>query len=177
MHQGWKVAVIIMAISNSAACFHRPLISRSVGGTSACAFGGYALSRLHKEECTLANTQESRPSLRWASVCIDCADADQMAEFYSRLLGWEIAARDTPATRQGGTGWVARAIPQEASDCRSRRRSGISLLSGLRSLVPKPRCSTLILRLMISTRLSRMWSRQGEQSHHTNPRTGCTTCG
>jgi len=30
-----------------------------------------------------------------------------MAEFYSRLLGWEVAARDTPATRQGGTGWVA----------------------------------------------------------------------
>jgi catechol 2,3-dioxygenase-like lactoylglutathione lyase family enzyme len=30
-----------------------------------------------------------------------------MAEFYGRLLGWEVAARDTPATRQGGTGWVA----------------------------------------------------------------------
>ena len=47
------------------------------------------------------------PSLRWASVCIDCADADEMAEFYSRLLGWEIAGRDTPATRKGGAGWVA----------------------------------------------------------------------
>lgn len=30
-----------------------------------------------------------------------------MAEFYSRLLGWEVAARDTPATREGGAGWVA----------------------------------------------------------------------
>ena len=55
----------------------------------------------------MTNTQESRPALRWASVCIDCADADQMAEFYARLLGWEITDRDTPATRQGGTGWVA----------------------------------------------------------------------
>jgi catechol 2,3-dioxygenase-like lactoylglutathione lyase family enzyme len=62
---------------------------------------------MSKEERKLTNTQDSRPALRWASVCIDCADADQMAEFYSRLLGWEITDRDTPATRQGGTGWVA----------------------------------------------------------------------
>ena len=55
----------------------------------------------------MVNTQESRPPLRWASVCIDCADAEQMAEFYARLLGWEITDRDTPATRQGGSGWVA----------------------------------------------------------------------
>jgi catechol 2,3-dioxygenase-like lactoylglutathione lyase family enzyme len=43
---------------------------------------------------------------RLATVCIDCADAEQLAAFYARLLGWEVAARDTPADRQGGSGWV-----------------------------------------------------------------------
>ena len=36
----------------------------------------------------------SRPSLRLATVCIDCADADAMADFYGRLLGWEVALRE-----------------------------------------------------------------------------------
>jgi catechol 2,3-dioxygenase-like lactoylglutathione lyase family enzyme len=44
------------------------------------------------------------PSLRWASVCIDCADADELAAFYGRLLGWEIAGRDG--------GWVALRDPE-----------------------------------------------------------------
>jgi catechol 2,3-dioxygenase-like lactoylglutathione lyase family enzyme len=47
-------------------------------------------------------------SFRLATVCIDCADAHAMAEFYGRLLGWEATASDSewvlmrdPA---GGTG-------------------------------------------------------------------------
>ncbi|MCU0494583.1 MAG: VOC family protein [Chloroflexaceae bacterium] len=52
-------------------------------------------------------TQESPPTLCLASICMDCADAEVMAAFYSRLLGWEIAARDTPEDRQGGAGWVS----------------------------------------------------------------------
>ena len=36
----------------------------------------------------------SRPSLRLATVCIDCADADAMADFYGRLLGLEVALRE-----------------------------------------------------------------------------------
>ena len=36
----------------------------------------------------------SRPSLRLATICIDCADADVMAEFYGRLLGLEVALRE-----------------------------------------------------------------------------------
>ena len=36
----------------------------------------------------------SRPSLRLATICIDCADADAMADFYGRLLGWEVALRE-----------------------------------------------------------------------------------
>lgn len=38
--------------------------------------------------------QDSRPSLRLATVNIDCDDAEAMATFYSRLLGWEITHRD-----------------------------------------------------------------------------------
>jgi catechol 2,3-dioxygenase-like lactoylglutathione lyase family enzyme len=30
------------------------------------------------------------PSFRLRTVCIDCADADEMADFYGRLLGWEV---------------------------------------------------------------------------------------
>jgi catechol 2,3-dioxygenase-like lactoylglutathione lyase family enzyme len=42
---------------------------------------------------------DSRLGLRWTSVCIDCPDADELAAFYGRLLGWEIILRDD--------GWVA----------------------------------------------------------------------
>ena len=48
--------------------------------------------------------QDPRPSLRWTGVCIDCADADELAEFYRRLLGWEVTGRD-------GDGWVAMRDP------------------------------------------------------------------
>jgi catechol 2,3-dioxygenase-like lactoylglutathione lyase family enzyme len=40
----------------------------------------------------------SRPSLRLATICIDCADADVMADFYHQLLGLEVALREP--------GWV-----------------------------------------------------------------------
>ncbi len=36
---------------------------------------------------------------RWIGICLDCADADALASFYSRLLGWEITAND-------GDGWA-----------------------------------------------------------------------
>jgi catechol 2,3-dioxygenase-like lactoylglutathione lyase family enzyme len=32
----------------------------------------------------------SRPSLALQTVCIDCADAHEMAAFYGRLLGWDV---------------------------------------------------------------------------------------
>lgn len=41
-----------------------------------------------------AATPAGRPRLLWTGVCLDCADAEEMAGFYSRLLGWEEAARD-----------------------------------------------------------------------------------
>ncbi len=33
---------------------------------------------------------QSVPRFRLATVCIDCADAHAMADFYGRLLGWEV---------------------------------------------------------------------------------------
>jgi catechol 2,3-dioxygenase-like lactoylglutathione lyase family enzyme len=38
-------------------------------------------------------------NIRWTTVCIDCGDASALAEFYCRLLGWQVTARD-------GDGWV-----------------------------------------------------------------------
>ena len=45
-------------------------------------------------------------SLRRTGVCLDCADAEELAEFYGRLLGWEVTARDTSPSRKGGAGWI-----------------------------------------------------------------------
>ena len=49
-----------------------------------------------------------RPSFRMATVCIDCADAHEMAAFYGQLLGWEVtfAEREWVLMRDpaGGTG-------------------------------------------------------------------------
>lgn len=46
----------------------------------------------------------ARPAIRWTGVCIDCADAEQMAAFYGALLGWEVHLRD-------GRGWIAMRDP------------------------------------------------------------------
>ena len=40
-----------------------------------------------------------RPNVRWTSVCLDCQDAERLADFYCRLLGWRITARN-------GSEWV-----------------------------------------------------------------------
>jgi predicted enzyme related to lactoylglutathione lyase len=40
-----------------------------------------------------------RLHLRWTGVCLDCSDADELAQFYSRLLGWTVTASD-------GAGWI-----------------------------------------------------------------------
>jgi predicted enzyme related to lactoylglutathione lyase len=39
------------------------------------------------------------PSIRWTTITLDCANAEALASFYSRVFGWEITARD-------GAGWV-----------------------------------------------------------------------
>ena len=45
-------------------------------------------------------------NLRWMGVCLDCADARELADFYLRLLGWEIRGGD-------GAGWISIADPTE----------------------------------------------------------------
>jgi catechol 2,3-dioxygenase-like lactoylglutathione lyase family enzyme len=40
------------------------------------------------------SAEPSAPRFRLATVNIDCADAQAMAEFYGRLLGWEVTYRD-----------------------------------------------------------------------------------
>lgn len=52
----------------------------------------------HGQEDKLTGTAPGTPSLRLATVCIDCADAEAMADFYGRLLGWEVGLREP--------GWV-----------------------------------------------------------------------
>ena len=34
------------------------------------------------------------PSIIWTTLTLDCADAEQLAAFYSSVLGWAITARD-----------------------------------------------------------------------------------
>ena len=41
-----------------------------------------------------ATPHRPRPSLRLQTVNMDCADAEEMAAFYGRLLGWEVSYRD-----------------------------------------------------------------------------------
>lgn len=41
----------------------------------------------------------SEPTIRWTGVCIDCADAEELALFYSQLFDWPVSARD-------GEGWL-----------------------------------------------------------------------
>lgn len=50
-------------------------------------------------------------AFRWGGVCLDCSDAEVMASFYGELFGWEVTARDTPADRLGGSGWIAMSGP------------------------------------------------------------------
>ena len=65
-------------------------------------------------------------NLRWTTVCIDGRDAESLADFYCRLLGWQITARD-------GHGWVQAWIPMAASGSTSRRRRGIARRHGPRN--------------------------------------------
>ena len=46
----------------------------------------------------VAEAKPTRPNLRVNAVCIDCADADELATFYVRLFGWEVLA--------GGGDWI-----------------------------------------------------------------------
>jgi catechol 2,3-dioxygenase-like lactoylglutathione lyase family enzyme len=49
--------------------------------------------------------------LRWEGICLDCADAEEMARFYSTVFGWTETLRDDPDNRLGGAGWIAMSGP------------------------------------------------------------------
>ena len=55
---------------------------------------------------TAESTARTEPSIQWRTLSIDCVDADLMAEFYSKLLGWEVGQRGDVNPRTGGSGWV-----------------------------------------------------------------------
>lgn len=52
-----------------------------------------------------------RPTIRWDGLCLDCADAEEMARFYGEVLGWEVTARDSPEEHLGGSGWILMSGP------------------------------------------------------------------
>jgi catechol 2,3-dioxygenase-like lactoylglutathione lyase family enzyme len=55
------------------------------------------------------------PSFRLQTICIDCADAHVMADFYGKLLGWKPSRREPNwvllANPDGGTGLSFQAEP------------------------------------------------------------------
>lgn len=62
------------------------------------------------------NPTPDHPPLRWTGVCLDCANADELAQFYGKLLGWQITARDGAdwITLHDPTGGVGLNIQAEA---------------------------------------------------------------
>ncbi len=71
--------------------------------------------------------QDGRPSLRLQTVNIDCRDAEVMAAFYSRLLGWEVSYRDEDFVLMrdpdGGTGLSFQAREDSSPRCGPRNRA------------------------------------------------------
>lgn len=55
-----------------------------------------------EHECRTAVA--ARPTITWTTLCLDCADADELAGFYCRLLGWEVTARDGGWCQAGDPG-------------------------------------------------------------------------
>ncbi len=57
----------------------------------------------------------TRPSFRLEAICLDCADAHVMADFYGRLLGWTVTASEPEFVLMcdpgGGTGLSFQAEP------------------------------------------------------------------
>jgi len=60
--------------------------------------------------------RDSVPSMRVATICVDCADADAMADFYGRLLGWEATIREP--------GWVLMRDPAGGTGLSFRAEAG-----------------------------------------------------
>jgi len=60
-------------------------------------------------------TLPPRPTICLKTVNMDCADPDAMAEFYGRLLGWEVTFRDDDfVLMQDPAGGVGLSFQQES---------------------------------------------------------------
>lgn len=46
------------------------------------------------------------PTIHWRTLSMECADADAMANFYTRILGWSINDRGDVDPATGRSGWV-----------------------------------------------------------------------
>ena len=81
----------------------------------------------------MSDTLEDRnPSLRWTGVCLDCADAEALADFYGRLLGWEVTGRDgadwiSMRDPAGGVGLLFQAPIQLSTSAEEKRRSWLTI--------------------------------------------------
>lgn len=63
----------------------------------------------------MTTDRRTPPSFQLGAVNIDCADAEVMAEFYCRLLGWEVAWRDRDfVLLRNPTGGATLSFQQEA---------------------------------------------------------------
>lgn len=51
----------------------------------------------------MTNDAASRLAIRWGGVCLDCANAEDMARFYGAVFGWHVTARDA---RRGPPGRI-----------------------------------------------------------------------
>jgi len=60
-------------------------------------------------------TQPPQPSFHLAAVNMDCADTEARADFYGRLLGWEVTYRDNDfVTMQDPAGGTALSFQEES---------------------------------------------------------------
>lgn len=68
------------------------------------------------------------PSVRLRTVCIDCLDAQVLADFYGRLLGWEVTLREPDwvllRDPMGGTGLSFQAQPEYREPTWPEERGG-----------------------------------------------------
>ena len=66
------------------------------------------------------------PTINLGTICLDCRDAEEMAQFYGGLLGWESTSTepDRILMCDPAGGSVSRSRPRLPTSLRRTRRSG-----------------------------------------------------
>ncbi len=108
----------------------------------------------------MSQTGPSRPKFRLQTVCIDCADAHETADFYGRLLGWE------PTIRQPN--WVLMRDPGGGTGLSFQAERGYRAPRGPSSRTRRTRCCISTSRSTTSRRRSRTRSRRARVWPITN---------